>query len=163
MATMNLSVLKNTTQSVIIKVVADTGGVEYDPLDITWSDLSPLFDDPDANGSITGERQASHSELVCKSIAYTINGTKATTISWVDSGGAFELIMPIHWNEGLSSDGGESTESIILPGGGEIFQPTDTHSTDAVRIDGFDWSTSQANADSSAAFTITFGTRVNVA
>jgi hypothetical protein len=157
---MNLSVLKNTTQSVIIKVVADTGGVEYDPLDITWSDLSPLFDDPDANGSITGERQASHSELVCKSIAYSINGTKATTISWVDSGGAFELIMPVVPGP---SDGGGSTESIILPGGGEIFQPTDTHSTDAVRIDGFDWSTSQANANSSAAFTITFGTRVNVA
>jgi len=88
---MEVTILKSTSKEVIVQVLSLTG--DSADVNITWANLSELFDHPDApggitGGSVTGERQRGKDKLVCKTVSWTNNEDGANgpemAITWVN-------------------------------------------------------------------------------
>jgi hypothetical protein len=130
MADMSIRVLKSTSDSVIIEVVATD--LFDDPTNITWAHLSDLFDNPDGatpiapqQASVTGERQKNRAHLVCKSISWSNNEASANgpemAITWVGTPGSLLYAVPddagshVFSFDGLTFNGGtlDATNAVL--------------------------------------------------
>ena len=128
MADWTITVQENTTRRVVIKAdTTNTPAATY----ITWANLSPLFDQPDApggvTGSITGERTNSKTSLRLVSISHEHNATskKTTNLNWVDNGGS-----PVHcWPISSEATSIDFPVPVSWPTG------TDPHATNALQIE----------------------------
>ena len=153
MAAPTITVLSNNSRKVVIKVTSDEN-TDADG-NITWANLSPLFDAPDASdGSVTGMRQAQKEDLICTRIQahnsdVTNNGV-ATSVYWIGASA----------NTLLSSIPNETVD-LVLPDGGEKFGAAGKNATNAVLLD---TSTLSALASGETfTITMTFGVRRNPA
>jgi len=122
---MEVTILKSTSKEVIVQVLSLTG--DSADVNITWANLSELFDHPDApggitGGSVTGERQRGKDKLVCKTVSWTNNEDGANgpemAITWVN--GSLLYACP--------DDAGSHTFS----GAGLLTDASSIHATDAV-------------------------------
>jgi len=145
MADMSVSVLKSTSDSVIVEVVAGNG--TSDATNITWANLSELFDHPDGatpggqqQASVTGERQKSKTDLVCRSISWTNNEPASNgpemTVTWVGLSATLLYAVPddagshVFSDAGLRFNGGtlDATNAVlcgapsVTPGSGEYMR-----------------------------------------
>jgi len=104
MGAMNVQVLKSTSNSVIVEVIASA--TDQATTAITWTHLAELFNHPDGasyapalpqQASVTGERQKAKTDLVCKSISWSNNDNVSNgpemAITW--EGGTAMLLYAV--------------------------------------------------------------------
>lgn len=126
MAAPVITVLSENVRKVVVKVVADTD-TDADG-NITWANLSKLFEQPDGP-AMTGLRTAEKpGDLICTRITSTSSDVTAngvtTNVFWI--GASANVLLSAIPNE---------TMDLVLPNGGENFGATGFNATNALLVD----------------------------